>query len=116
MSNRGNIYALSARCEHAWRARPPRNHPERARWSRQFTVDARNLLTLLSRCTERIVVPPFVVVFSLENNRAYAEGREMDLDRLDPEMAPGAGLQLFAPDPNYELLPQTGWWTRYSEY
>ena len=40
----------------------------------------------------------------------------MDLDRLDPEMAPGAGLQLFAPDPNYELLPQTGWWTRYGKY
>ena len=116
MSTRGNIYELAARCEHAWRARPPPDHPDLSNWARSFAPDIRALLGLLSECRQPMTVPPFVVALAHENNRAYVEGRAMDLEHLDPEMAPAGGLQIFEADRNYVLLPQEGWWTQYGEY
>lgn len=105
------IQQVADSLQSGWLARPSLDNPRRSTWEAKCREELKKLKALVRGVNDILPVPPLVLAFLVEHNRAYtARATDYDYESLNPENSyDKAGL--FVRDKKYKFKPQqTGWW------
>ena len=117
------IEFFSSCLHHAWLARPPVDHPNRAVWEKRYGDEVRRVLGVVQDTgglpTQGVWTPPILAAAIIENNRAFSRAGVQgvfDYERMDPDQVPERVARHFHPSRNWVPLSiDNGWWAGFGK-
>ncbi len=114
----GKIHEATDSIASAWLARPPIGHRQRPMWEEGCREEVRKLKELIRQVKEPVSVPPLVLAFLIEHNRAVsAKQSNYNYEAFNPDSTILKAGSLFTRDEEYKIhIKKTGWWTDFGAY